>query len=304
MLWWRLEHIAATLLQQCVPVAALPGARFPPGFTLPAGFPFEVHGHFSERWDSACFLLSPELANIMVELDYDGDSLREFWIRLPPPDPAQAGVTLCAMYPKHGGDVSTWESILHNLTKFNKQYPHDDIYLLGDGNTHLSYLVLHHDDCQCLHCAQNSADKRIEQILQQHSVFAYNPLIPTHDSDTTIDLILGTRPPPVPTDVLITRWFAPPIIAWSLLLSVRPIAFPHPQSWVGIVGPRLRTGTTRCVPFALPLTTLHLHARRPRLRCNMHIRPELPNRDADIFWIPACGFVMRCSSLLGTLAVQ
>ena len=98
MLRWRWEHIAATLLHQNASVSALPGARFPPGFTPPDGFPFEIHGHFPEQWDSACLFLSPELASIAVELDYDGDSLREYWIRLPPPDPVQTGVVLCAIY--------------------------------------------------------------------------------------------------------------------------------------------------------------------------------------------------------------
>ena len=105
ILWWRLEHIGATLLHHSIHIAALPAARIPPGTSLPDGFPFMIIGHFSDRWDSSCFMVARDIQDQVVELEYDSKSMREHWIRVPPRKDQGRGVVLASIYPALGGGL-------------------------------------------------------------------------------------------------------------------------------------------------------------------------------------------------------
>ena len=65
---------------------------------------------------------------------------------------------------------------------------------MGDGNVHFDcYLGLCHGDCTCLHCCQPRHDFLIQSFVEEASLFACNPPVPTHDSGSCIDLILAPR---------------------------------------------------------------------------------------------------------------
>ena len=138
---WRIENIAATLQENSIHVCALPGARITESWRPPEGFPYDIFGNLSPNWDGVLLLVSPELSSKVVELNYEGDSTREFWIRLPPTKSNAPGCVIGAAYPKHGGDKDMWKSILRNYRKFTQEFPLDRCFILCDANIHLLSLI-------------------------------------------------------------------------------------------------------------------------------------------------------------------
>ena len=62
---------------------------------------------------------------------------------------------------------------------------------MGDGNSHFSHIVDHEMGCSCSHCKQSPADRRIETSVRIVGLEPLNGPEPTHDSGSTIDVVLG-----------------------------------------------------------------------------------------------------------------
>eukprot|EP00959_Pyramimonas_sp_CCMP1952_P084825 1773899-Pyramimonas_sp.AAC.1 len=50
---------------------------------------------------------------------------------------------------------------------------------------------MHQPGCSCCHCRQSQDDRTIEAMPSAAGLFACNPLVPTRDSGTCIDLVLA-----------------------------------------------------------------------------------------------------------------
>ena len=71
-------------------------------------------------------------------------------------------------------------------------YARASFFLMMDGNVHFDYyLGLCHGDCTCLHCCQPRHDFLIQSLVEEASLFACNPPIPTHDSGSCVPHMTG-----------------------------------------------------------------------------------------------------------------
>jgi hypothetical protein len=109
-------------------------------------------------------------------------------------------VILGGVYAAHGGDEATLQTLIREYTLLRAQFPEALIVLMGDTNIHLDYVVSHSTDCRCSHCRQPSVDKRIQAALKSVNLHAWNSKMPTHSSNTVIDLICSVPPLDVVTD--------------------------------------------------------------------------------------------------------
>ena len=98
---------------------------------------------------------------------------------------------LCAMYPAPGGDEATWDQIISEFHLVRSRFPSAKVYIMGDGNVHLSSAVQHEQPCKCLHCNQKANDRRIENKLKATGLVILNVGGPTHESGTVIDIGLS-----------------------------------------------------------------------------------------------------------------
>jgi len=201
LLDWRIQAIGRALQQDGIDICILPGARFPPGATLPEGYPYIWQGIQSSSWGAVGALLRPELQSAIFLLGDVGCDRALWWHIVPSPGQRSQGLILCGFYPAPGGDVETWTHILNDYEALRVRFPRAQFLLLGDANTHLSYVLSHHETCTCSHCRQSTADKQIEQLLREAGLFAYNPAKPTHISGTAPDLIIGSRGAPLQVGV-------------------------------------------------------------------------------------------------------
>lgn len=85
LIHWRIQAIAATLLEENIDICALPGARFPPGAQLPANFPFAWVGVQSLSWGTVGVLVRADL-ELEVESLAQMDNDRVLWLRVRGPD--------------------------------------------------------------------------------------------------------------------------------------------------------------------------------------------------------------------------
>ena len=158
LLEWRLEAVAHALHGRGIDLCILPGARFPGGVTLPAGFPFQWIGPESTGWDTVGIFIRPELEHAVRAIP-EISSSRQQWFEIWSEGTGDApAVILCALYPAHGGDVDAWGSIVAHAGLLRERFPHARRLLGGDGNLHLSYTVSHDEHCRCLHCRQHARD--------------------------------------------------------------------------------------------------------------------------------------------------
>ena len=177
--------IAAAMQENGIHGLALPAARLPPGATLPEGFPMSWLGTKSVGWDSTGMLVDNDLFENIVVLD-EFCSERHFWIRIQTSARSNssgrdADILCCSFYCSPGGDIATWTEIVDTYAQIRTLHPGCKFFLLGDGNTHLSYLVDHAGDCGCLHCKQPAHDVHIQQLIEHAGLRAINPQVPSHD---------------------------------------------------------------------------------------------------------------------------
>ncbi len=199
VLTWRLWHVALALQECGVSVCALPGARWPPGASLPEGFPFLWHGVATESWAGVGFFVSVDLAQAAWVVSDVGND-RVVWLALssagqPGGSPA---LVVGAFYAAPGGDVDTWTRLLEEHGVLKARFPRAAFCLAGDGNAHLSSVVSHGAECRCAHCAQSPADRTIQALLEASGLAPLNDGTPTHTSGSVIDLLLapvGWGPP-------------------------------------------------------------------------------------------------------------
>ena len=200
LLHWRLWAIHCELIDSGVHFCALPGARFPPGATLPEGFRFVWRGVQSVRWGSVGVFIDIDYEHLFSEVDHVGNE-RCIWFRL---QVYREITILGALYGPPGGDLVFWKGVVADYASLRKRYPGAQIILMGDANIHLSYILKHEYCCACLHCNQTACDRNIEALLTSHGIIAHNPACGTHVSGTAINLILSD-------------------ITHALLVSVKPV---------------------------------------------------------------------------------
>ena len=203
LLLWRLFHICSVLVDKNIQVCILPGARWPPGAEIPAGFPFEWLGLQTTSWEAVGVLVASEL-RLEVSVMEDMGSPVILWLMFRGQRWQRQGPALIlgAIYPKPGGDLQTWRQILSEFDIIKTKYPSSRIVIAGDGNVHLQGLVHHSPECSCLHCCQRLNDKLIQLEIESRNLVACNPRFPTHVSGTIIDLVLTDRCQPLPVDVV------------------------------------------------------------------------------------------------------
>ncbi|CAK0852658.1 unnamed protein product, partial [Prorocentrum cordatum] len=192
---WRLQAMAQLLHDENIDICTTPGARFPPGAALPAGYPYCWLGERSASWGAVGIFLRPELLPVVRPL-LDVSSARVQWFEVwtsSSGTTAASGPSLvfAAVYPAPGGDVETWSAILGELTRLRSRFPHASFLVAGDANIHLSHVLSHRPGCGCCHCHQSPEDRDIEAMLCAASLIACNPPVPAHDSGTCIDLVLA-----------------------------------------------------------------------------------------------------------------
>ncbi|CAE7834833.1 unnamed protein product [Symbiodinium sp. CCMP2592] len=202
ILWWRLFHICSVLVERNIQICVLPGARWPPGSTLPPGIPFKWLGVQTSSWGAVGVLVATELDTEVSCIEQLGSSVI-LWLLVRGSDRKQGpAVILGAIYPKPGGDLETWQQILDEYQHLKTCYPGTRILIAGDANIHLETVVSHQAECRCVHCRQSSVDREIERRIIAVGLVCYNPPKPTHVSGTTIDLVLGAGDANVPVEII------------------------------------------------------------------------------------------------------
>jgi len=113
------------------------------------------------------------------------------WMEVNATDGAQHIHVVCGgFYAAPGGDKDTWTQVLDEFEQMWVPYPNAAIYALCDGNAHLQSVVSHVEGCVCGHCRQSAHDTAVEAMVHARGMYVLNTGDPTHDSGTTIDLIL------------------------------------------------------------------------------------------------------------------
>ena len=198
IMWWRVWHVTSALISRDIQICVLPGARWPPGASLPPGLPFIWLGTQTSSWRAVGMLVSTEIVSqVQVIDDLGSDVILWVWVGNKERG-ALSQIIIGGIYPRPGGDVETWTQILTEFAVLKSRFPGIKIFIVGDANLHLSYLVQHEGRrCSCLHCAQKRNDAKIEADLQQADVFAFNPPVPTHSSGSIIDLVLSDAGSPL-----------------------------------------------------------------------------------------------------------
>ena len=166
LLHWRLHAIASYLLENDIIACALPGARLPHGASFQPGFQFEYIGARSIYWDTVGFLVRSDMVeSFSIMEDFGGE--RALWLRASGLDAPSRPMELflCGFYPKHGGDIITWEAIIRDFKLLREQREHARLILMGDGNVHLKAAVDHRMGCTCAHCKQSDNDAAIERAI-------------------------------------------------------------------------------------------------------------------------------------------
>ena len=192
ILWWRLQHIMETLLAKDIAICFLPGARFPEGAAMPEKSPLQYLGAQTSQWGSIGVLVRNDALHVVRFLD-DFITERTIWLVI---DTSGAhgsphDLILGGFYAAPGGDEVTWGLALQQFIQLQHEHPESKCFLLGDGNAHFTHIVDHVPDCRCSHCAQSPADRRIESLVRMAGLHPLNGPEPTHESGTTIDVILG-----------------------------------------------------------------------------------------------------------------
>ena len=187
LLHWRLEATAALLTEHGIDVCVTPGARFPPGAALPPTFPFVWIGTRTTSWAGVGCFIKVELMQAVEHLTDLGDD-RILWLKI---EGLEGTLILCAMYPAPGGDEATWDQIISEFHLVRSRFPSAKVYIMGDGNVHLSSAVQHEQPCKCLHCNQKANDRRIENKLKATGLVILDVGGPTHESGTVIDIGLS-----------------------------------------------------------------------------------------------------------------
>ena len=190
LLHWRLWAISAAMQDHGLHVLALPGSRLPPGALLPEKFPMSWVGTRSVDWNCTGFFIDSDLFESVVVLD-EFCCERVCWICIQARQPARKqGLICCSFYCCQGGDLKTWSHILESYAQLKERFAAHDFVLLGDANTHLSYVVDHPNTCGCLHCRQGANDVLIEAMINHAGLRVINPAIATHDNGSILDLVL------------------------------------------------------------------------------------------------------------------
>ncbi len=202
VLWWRLWRIVAHLMENDIQICVLPGARWPPGATLPPGLPFSWLGVQTTSWAAVGVLVATELQDQTWVIDDLGSDII-MWVAVNSDGADLAGPALIigAIYPAPGGDLATWQQIINEHLTLRERYRNARIIIAGDGNVHLSDVLKHDLGCRCLHCRQGRNDRTIEQLLKDAGLAAFNPAVKTHVSGTAIDLLIGMLHEPFPVTV-------------------------------------------------------------------------------------------------------
>lgn len=198
ILWWRLWHIATALQEREAMICIVPSARWPPGASLPPGFPFAWVGRQTLQWDSVGMLVATELELSLVPLQGLGSD-RVMWhlitgVHAP-------AMILGSIYPAPGGDVATWRKIRDDICTIRNRHPGVRVVVGGDGNVHFKSIFSDAHDllCACPHCVQSTADRDIEADMKAIGMVPFNPPIATHDDGYCLDVFMGE--PRLPFDV-------------------------------------------------------------------------------------------------------
>ena len=187
VLFWRLWALDWELHERGVQFCVLPGARFPPGVSLPADFHYAWRGIQTTSWNSVGVFIHVEVESLFTQIEgYGNDRIIWFMVAT-----GNGSMILGAVYGPPGGDYLFWEDVMRHLARLRQKFPGLEVLLAGDANIHLSYLLEHETSCSRAHCKQSYIDSRIENLLVRHRLYAKNPGKPTHVSGTAIDLFLA-----------------------------------------------------------------------------------------------------------------